>query len=62
MLRKRRSPKRRASLQVVSNLALPAIILDWEWELLMPLLCTPAPECSTRPAEPPQPEVDHEAR
>jgi hypothetical protein len=46
MLRKRRSPKRRPRLQVVSNLVLPATILDWEWDLLAPLLAMTSTESS----------------
>ena len=42
MLRKRQSPKRRPPLLVTSNLVLPTTIMDWEWDLLVPLLAAVA--------------------
>jgi len=38
MLHKRQSPKRKPPLHVTGSLVLPATILDWEWDLLVPLL------------------------
>jgi hypothetical protein len=62
MLRKRRSPKRRPSLQLVSDLIVPAALLDWEWDLLAPLLAMPSKTASAGAPESLQPAVDDEAR